>query len=164
MTCIGVITPVYYPSLVFLADFKSRDFLGLEMYAYEHTSSTKNAGTHTHTTAWVHAVGCTKRQKKKPSSPTRRHTTLEKSKKARTRIRTLVAGFKVQNLERSKISFKWKSKGVVLTLTNYIIRAARAEREGAQRKGAPANQLTILYDHIVSFRAEFKDYVSLQKK
>ena len=64
MTCIGVITPVYYPSLVFLADFKSRDFLGLEMYAYEHTSSTKNAGTHTHTKAWVHAVGCTKRQKK----------------------------------------------------------------------------------------------------
>ena len=48
VTCIGVITPVYYPSLVFLAD-KSRDFLGLEMYAYEHTSSTKNAGTHTHT-------------------------------------------------------------------------------------------------------------------
>ena len=29
VTCIGVITPVYYPSLVFLAD-KSRDFLGLK--------------------------------------------------------------------------------------------------------------------------------------
>ena len=48
----------------------------------------------------------------------------------------------------------------ILTLTNYIIRAARAEREGAQRKGAPANQLTILYDHIVSLRAEFKEYGS----
>ena len=29
VTCIGVITSVYYPSLVFLAA-KSRDFLGLE--------------------------------------------------------------------------------------------------------------------------------------
>jgi len=35
VTCIGVITPVYYPSLVFLAWLKVANF-GLEMYAYEH--------------------------------------------------------------------------------------------------------------------------------
>ena len=64
VTCIGVITPVYYPSLVFLADFKSRDFLGLEMYAYdEHTSSNG---------------------KKKPSSPTRRHTKRQKKTERRS--------------------------------------------------------------------------------
>ena len=63
VTCIGVITPVYYPSLVFLAD-KSRDFLGLEMYAYdEHTSSNG---------------------KKKPSSPTRRHTKRQKKTERRS--------------------------------------------------------------------------------
>ena len=85
VTCIGVITPVYYPSLVFLAD-KSRDFLGLEMYAYEHTSSTKNAGTHTHESVSARR-GMHETAKKKPSSPTRRHTTLEKSKKdVRTKV------------------------------------------------------------------------------
>ena len=51
VTCIGVITPVYYPSLVFLAA-KSRDFLGLEMYAYEHTYNVqKMPMVHTHTKA-----------------------------------------------------------------------------------------------------------------
>ena len=50
VTCIGVITPVYYPSLVFLAD-KSRDFLGLEMYAYEHTYNVQKMPVHTHTKA-----------------------------------------------------------------------------------------------------------------
>ena len=50
VTCIGVITPVYYPSLVFLAA-KSRDFLGLEMYAYEHTYNVQKMPVHTHTKA-----------------------------------------------------------------------------------------------------------------
>jgi len=49
VTCIGVITPVYYPSLVFLADFKGRDFLGLEMYAYMNTHQVQKMPVHTHT-------------------------------------------------------------------------------------------------------------------
>ena len=98
VTCIGVITPVYYPSLVLLAA-KSRDFLGLEMYAYEHTYNVqKMPMVHTHTKAWVHAVGCTKRQKKEdyPASCTKRQKR-KAWKEARSRIRTKVAGFKVQN-------------------------------------------------------------------
>lgn len=49
MTCIGVITPVYYPSLVFLAWLKVENF-GLEMYAYEHMRP-KKMPVHTHTKA-----------------------------------------------------------------------------------------------------------------
>ena len=47
---------------------------------------------HTHTKAWVHAVGMHETEKKKASSPTRRHTTLEKSKKDK-----VILGFEPNN-------------------------------------------------------------------
>jgi hypothetical protein len=46
----------------------------------ENSSSTKNAGTHTHESVSARR-GDARNGKKKASSPTRRHTTLEKSKK-----------------------------------------------------------------------------------